>query len=302
MRFLLFSDLHYYPGVWDGGTFEDLELLQRRALENNCDFMIHAGDFAHGKPNADPFIEAYNNFSIPSYHCLGNHDSDWCTIEETLSKYKMPNGYYYFDCKGYRMIIVDPNYLYHEGEYIHFSGIEYRYHGAERDFVPPEQLAWLEKTIAESPYPCILISHESFERPDGVQNRAEVLKIINEANRRKPGTVLMCINGHYHRDNIRILDNVCYFDMNSASFEWIDGPHNLYPEEEMKAYSHSKYTLIYDNPLHAIVTIEGNTITIEGMESTMRHGITRAMTDNPLLDPAGREMTPTVQSAEITLG
>jgi len=302
MRFLLFSDLHYYPGVWDGGTWEDLRYLQKRAEETNCDFIIHAGDFAHGKPNADEYIQAYNDFHIPSYHCLGNHDADWSTFETVVQKYNMPNDYYYFDCKGYRMVVLNPNFLYYEGEYIHYSGIDYRYKGAYRDFLPPEQQEWLAKVLEESPYPCILISHESFERPDGVQNREEVRKIIDDANRRKPGTVLMCINGHYHRDNIRILNNVCYFDMISASFEWIDGVHNLYPEEEMNKYSHSKYTLIFNDPLHAIVTLEGNTITIEGMESSMAYGITREMTDNPVLDPAGRELRPVVQSAKITLG
>ena len=302
MRFLLFSDLHFYPGVWDGGTWEDLRYLQQRAEETNCDFIIHAGDFTHGKPDADEFIRAYNDFHIPSYHCLGNHDADKCAFEETVQKYRMPNDYYYFDCKGYRMVVLNPNFYYVNGEFVHYSNGNYFQFGAYRDYMPPEQQQWLEKVLAESPYPCILISHESFERPDGVQNREAVLRIIDEANRRKPGTVLMCINGHYHRDNIRILNNVCYFDMNSASFEWIDGPHNLYPEEEMKKYSHSKYTLIYEAPLHAIVTLEGNTIIVEGMESSMKYGITREMTDNPVTDPAGRLMRPTVQSAKITLG
>ena len=40
MKFLLFSDLHHYPDVFMSGSWEDLEVLQCRALEENCDFMM----------------------------------------------------------------------------------------------------------------------------------------------------------------------------------------------------------------------------------------------------------------------
>ena len=58
MKFLLFSDLHYEPGLWDGGTWEDLHILQTHAEEESCDFIIHAGDFCGGQPNADEYIKA----------------------------------------------------------------------------------------------------------------------------------------------------------------------------------------------------------------------------------------------------
>jgi len=302
MKFLLFSDLHYEPGLWDGGTWEDLHILQKHAEEENCDFIIHAGDFCGGQSNADEYIKAYNDFHIPSYHCLGNHDADKCTFEEILRKFKMPADYYYFDCKGYRMVILNPNVYYLDGEHVHYSLGNYYKHPDARDHLPPEQLVWLEKILAETPYPCILISHESFERPDGVQNREEVRKIIDDANRRKPGTVLMCINGHYHRDYIRILNNVCYYDMISASFDYMPVTHSLFTEDIMNQYPHAKHTVVFNDPLHAIVELEGSTITIKGMESSMFQGITREMTGNTPGDEAGRELRPVVQSAKITLG
>ena len=39
-------------------------------------------------------VEKYNNFQIPTYNCLGNHDTDNTSFEETLKLYKMENGYY----------------------------------------------------------------------------------------------------------------------------------------------------------------------------------------------------------------
>lgn len=301
MKFLLFADLHHYPGEFMGGTWEDLQEIQRRAEEENCEFLIHAGDFCHGPTLVPDYVKAYNDFHIPSYHCLGNHDSDHTPYEETIRMYNMPNGYYFFDQGGYRMIVLNPNYYYVDGQYHVYSMGNYYSNGAYRDYMPPEQLKWLEETIASAEGPCILISHESFERPDGVKNRQEVLRIIDEANRRKEHSVLMCINGHYHRDFLRILNNVCYYDMNSASFDWVEEEHTCYPEEECRKITYLNHIVVYDDPLYAIVTVEGASITIEGKKSTMYRGVTREMTGNRVYDRAARPVTPEVQSAKITL-
>ncbi|MBO5068782.1 MAG: hypothetical protein J6C37_00230, partial [Roseburia sp.] len=134
------------------------------------------------------------------------------------------------------------------------------------------------------------------------QELFQVRRIINEANQRKPYSVLMCINGHFHRDFIRILDNVCYFELNSTSFDYLDYAHDLYPEELTKEFSLLCHTVVYNDPIHAIITLEGNTITIEGMESSMFMGINREHTKNSLWDSVGRPVVPKVQSAKITLG
>lgn len=302
MKFSVFADLHHYPGVFMGGTDEDLDLIQKRAEDENCAFIIHAGDFSHGPTLVPDYVEKYNSFHIPSYHCLGNHDSDSTPYAETLRRYNMPDGHYFFDNGGYRFIVCDPNYYYVNGEYIHYDMGNYYKFGAYRDYMPPDQLEWLRETVETAPGPCILISHESFERPDGVQNREEVLKIINEANRKKPHSVILCINGHHHRDYIRILDGVCYFDLNSASYDWVPIKHNNYPKELCGEIRLLSNTVVYNDPIHAIITLEGTTITIEGMESSMFMGINREHTDNPIYDGAGRPVTPTVQSAKITLG
>lgn len=309
MKFLMFSDLHHVPGAFMGGDRDALHRIQRHAREAGCEFMIHGGDFCHGPSQtlmgekiAD-FVEEYSHSPVPAYHALGNHDTDNTPWEEVLRYYNMPDGHYYFDHGGYRMVVCDPNYFYEDGNYIHFSMANNAKYGPYCNYMPPEQLAWLEETIAAAPGPCVLVSHESFEREaDGVKNGAEVRRIINDANRRKAGSVLLCMNGHYHRDYIRILDNVCYWDVNSASYDWIDNSHSFYPEELRQKISCISNTLVYNDPLHAVVTLEGNTITIEGMESSMFMGITREMTDNPPCDLSGRPVRPVIQSAKITLG
>jgi predicted phosphodiesterase len=285
------------------GTWDDLYAIRERALREECAFVIHAGDFCHGPADVRDYVEYYNDaFGIPTYHCFGNHDTDGTSYAESLALYRMPDGHYFFDEGGYRFIVCDPNYYYLDGQYYHYDRGNYFAHPEARDYMPPEQIAWLRETIDGSPFPCVLISHESFERPDGVKNRAEVLEVINTANRRRPHSVLLCINGHHHRDHIRILDNVCYLDLNSAAFDWVPHKHDKYPLELNEKYRYLKNTVNYNDPIHAIITLEGSTITIDGMESSMFMGINREHTEgNPIYDKAGRPVEPIVRSAKITL-
>ena len=302
MKFLMFSDFHCYPGVFKAGTVEDICFLQRRAVEEGCDFLLHAGDLCHGAELVPELMAACDASPLPMYHCLGNHDTDSTSLVRTLEAYHMPDGHYFFDHGGYRFIICDPNYYLLDGEYIHFDLGNYYAHPTKRHFMPPDQLDWLEKTIAESAFPCVLISHESFEREaDSVQNYADVRRIINAANRKKPHSVLLCINGHHHRDNLRILDGVCYWDLNSTSYDWIDTPHSLYPAELYEQHRLVGNTVVYSDLLYAVVELNGTTVRIRGKESSMLYGISRQHTDNPVYDAMGRPVSPTIQSVEITL-
>ena len=306
VKFLLFADYHYFPGEFKSFGLEGLRIMQAHAEEAGCDMIIHAGDFCHGTPDAAELIEAYNNFHIPSYHCLGNHDMDKCSIEEILKAYRMAKDYYHFDKGGYRFIVINTSYYRVGNEYFAYSKASHAQHLDTRETLPPEQLEWIKTTIDESPYPCILISHASLERViNGVQNYKEVLKIIDDANRKKKHSVLMSINGHHHVDYIRLLNNVVYFDMNSTSMDWLGSmnpPNNAYPEEEYKGVRMLHRTIYTNDPLYAIITLDGTTITIEGRESTMYRGVTRESLGIVEYDEARRLIKPSVSSAKITLG
>lgn len=300
MKFLLFADLHYAPGVFRSLEWEALHAFQKRAEESGCDMMLHCGDLTYPERHRD-FVEAYNSFHIPSYHCLGNHDMDGCTTEEACAIYGMPNDYYFFDMGGYRFVITNTSYFVKDGTALSYANGNYFACPETRETVPQAQLAWLEETVNTSPFPCVLASHASYERANGVRNREEVVRIINEANRKRKHSVLMCMNGHHHRDNLRVLDGVLYFDVNSASYDWVDIKHDKYPAEECKKYSCLARTVCYNDPLSAVVTLEGSTITIEGCESSMYLGINREHIGAPVYDACGREVVPRIQSAKITL-
>jgi hypothetical protein len=150
----------------------------------------------------------------------------------------MPAGYYHFDCKGFRFVVLDTNYVLINNKIHHFEKGNYYNHPDTREFIPDEELKWLEESIYESPYPCILFSHASFERESraSVLNRNQIIEIIRKANNRKKHQVLIAINGHHHRDFLRIHENVAYFDLNSVSFDWVNNPHDFYPDDLCKKH------------------------------------------------------------------
>ncbi len=319
MKFLVFADLHYDPGFLYGTDWSTLKAIQKRAEDNGCDFIIHAGDFCYGPSTVPEYVEAYNNFHIPSYHCLGNHDCDNTPYEETLRYFNMSSGNYYFDCKGYRMIVLDTNYCKIGDTYVNYSMRNYRDYPDGYDNIPPEQLKWLEETIDSSAYPCLIISHASCERElvvpkddeeliqltheaNACKNFEEVRQIIRNANAKSPNKVLLVMNGHHHHDFLRLLDNVLYWDINSTTYDWVCAKaHDYFPEDFCKEHVLANHTIAYNEPLTAVVTLDGTTITIEGSESTYFMGVTREMVGDFVLDRSGRPTRPKIQSAKLTL-
>lgn len=322
MKFLMFSDFHYNPNALYGPDADTLHALQKRAEENGCDFMLHAGDFCYGPGTVAELVEEYNGFHIPSYHCLGNHDCDRTPYAEVLNYYRMPNpcGYYYFDCKGYRMIVLDTNYYKEDGNFVHYEMRSQFDHPKQLDSLPPEELEWLFKTVEESPFPCLIVSHASFERECVIPKDDEemialsheanasiygqqIRDFVKETNRKSPHKILMLMNGHHHKDFLRIIDNTIYWDVNSTRYELIcEKPHNKFPKEICEKYSLANRTMVFNDPLSAVVTVEGTTVTIDGTESSTFMGVTRETDGDWVLDRSGRPSRPRIQSAKITLG
>ncbi len=305
VKFSVFADLHYVPEAFMSHAEEKLEKIQKRAEQENAAFIIHAGDYCHGPDKAKEFVKKYNDFHIKSYHCLGNHDSDNTDFKTTVELYEMPSDYYYFDENGFRFIVLNPNYYEADGEFIPYSLGNYYSTTGSVGVMPPAEVEWLKKTIDEANCPCVLFSHQSFERADGIKNAKEVRDVIDNANKKRKHSVIMCINGHYHRDYVAIKEDVVYFDFNSASYDWVNTPHHFYPKELEEKYSCLANTINVNEDIHAIITLTEEKgacrISVQGMKGTYFMGITTEMTDNPPFDEAGRPYTTDVSSFDITL-
>lgn len=310
LKICVFSDIHYEVGRWtntDDTSF--LEKIMARAERESCDMMIHCGDFMHGvsKDWQKAYLKLYHSAKVPAYHVLGNHDQDKDPTKAVCEAYRMPAGYYFFDKGGFRFVVADPNYIRTaDGRFVHYEKCNnFRVKGgASTTWIPPEELEWLRSVIVGSPLPCVVLSHQSFERGnrDPVKNADEVRAIFNEANAKKPGTVRLVMNGHLHSDNLRILDGILYWDVNSANYHWFGKVHDKYPAEYIKQHPGCVRTLGWTEPLSGVLTLwpEGR-IRIEGSRADWLFGVTPKTAGFYVCDDDGREAHPAIQSADVTI-
>ena len=308
VKFCVFADIHYKPGPWGfpNSSKEWLGRILDRAKREKCDFIIHCGDMCHNPPEVKDYIDYYNSFEIPTYHTIGNHETDGCSYEDVLKTFGIEKGNYFFDKNGFRFIVVDTNYFYRKSikGFVHF-GKGVKQDGDQWGRIPDEQYEWIERTIAESPYPCVTFSHLSFERATGNER---MQKIFAKANAKNPGRVRMSINGHYHCDYLRVLDNVLYFDVNSASYQWIGGKraHKFYPAEYFEKIGQGGNArkvpwIAYEDPLCAIVTMTADGgVRIDGMESKFACGVSPKKVKMEV-DYHSRATTARIQSANMKL-
>lgn len=303
VRFLAFADIHYEStGRWPHPERAWLDRILQRAVDAKADFVISLGDMTFGPVTDEEraYVRHYNSFKpIPTYHVYGNHEYERVTPEELDRVYGLSRGWYSFEKNGFRFVVLDPHYIMKEGVCRRFfKRCSYKEEKLDR-MLPPEQLAWLRKTVVGSPRPCVVFSHESIERVrGGISNREEVLAIFAEANAKHPGTVRLVINGHEHKDYLRLLDGIAYLDLNSASYD-IERNHKAYPEEFRRRCSAAGYVLTWNDPLSAVITLsQDGDMKIEGCESSFYLGVTPKMA-GWRGDGCGRVTTPRVQSADL---
>lgn len=310
IKFLVFSDLHHNANVFYTNAEKRLDKIRQRAIDNNVDFVIHAGDLCHSPHTMTDFIKKYHDFPMPVYHTLGNHEFDNCGYEEILKAYNLDNGYYYFDKNGFRFIVMDLNQIKNGDELIHYNGGDYlKLYNKKTDVfanvsMGDEQRKWLEDTVMSSPYPCVLFSHQSTERIDSGMLFSEMKKIwdLYEKVNKDKKRIIMAINGHHHRDNLRIFKNIAFFDINSASMDWLEKPHDKFPKELMDNYSLVQHTIVWNEPLSAVVTLKSDgSIKIEGSQSDYFMGVNRENLGYNISDKDGRLCTASIESASIKI-
>jgi hypothetical protein len=130
----------------------------------------------------------------------------------------------------------------------------------------------------------------------------QIREFVKKTNEKSPHKILMLMNGHHHKDFLRIIDNTIYWDVNTTRYELIcEKPHDVFPEEICKKHILANRTMVYNEPLSAVVTVEGTSVTIDGVETEAFMGVTRETHGDWVLDRSGRPSTPRITSAKITL-
>lgn len=213
------------------------------------DAILQLGDFCIPKAANKPFLEIFNRFDGPKYHCIGNHDTDGGFSREDAVKYLgMPSRYYSFDLGGFHFIVLDANDkpTGHKGGY--------------PKYIADDQLKWLEADLSRTSLNTFIFSHQSLERPDCIINQANVRSVIQAAKTENgQRKVAACLNGHWHIDHARKIEEIPYIHINSASYIWLNDPKvrgpRLSPELSRK-YPTVASTIPFTRPLFTILEID----------------------------------------------
>lgn len=223
-------------------------------------------------------MKAYlnNDYILPVYGTYGNHDTEspntpisfvtrhltndqnviWGTDDGKIGDEEIT--WYYCDKGKYRFIFLDTNHHYfvNEGIVKHTpAGMgEAPIENKPRHILGAKQLKWLEGVLldaAEKEFSCIIVSHAGFadfeewgwgKISSGSSDDVKSVRMLfNKINNIKPHTVIMCMNGHYHMNNMDVADDILFFDVNSCAGFWCGDGKQHYSDDVV--YKHSEYDL-----------------------------------------------------------
>lgn len=238
-----------------------LQEFIKEASKRNLDFILQGGDFCHPTPAGKECIDLWNSYPGEKYHVLGNHDMDFGTKQETMRFWDMKEKYYSFDKGNFHFVIMDGNYILKDDQYLDYANANFYIDQQRRSLVNPEQIEWLKDDLAKTDKQTVIISHQAFDEIwDGWSSpsRFAVRKVIDDANNNpRFQKVIACFCGHHHVDDHSYINNVHYFQMNSASYYWAG-----------EGYGSVKSMAMYRDPLYAFVTLDpSGIIKIEGKKS-----------------------------------
>lgn len=324
ITFTVLADMHYKKGMYLASV-SDLEAILQRAENTNSDFVIHCGDFSNDYQGSPEFVKTFlnNKEGLPVYGVYGNHELEssgntmqYVTpfltnrISEVVwgnENKKINDGdiaYYYFDKNNFRIICLDTNYSYN-------LDLDEWQHNTEASWGPPKgniypnslgptQLKWLENLLLDSARKekrCIIVSHATFNSnwSDSSYDSEAVCEMLKTANKSNPGTVLMCINGHFHGNRLTVNDEIVFLNVNTVvNGYWTEKGFEHYSEEQtfnnmgydndgeivsskiepLSALWMSKNTWFFDSPLSAVINIsEDGKIKIEGSKANWIYDI-----------------------------
>ncbi len=206
----IIADLHQ-DIIHDGP--HRLKSFINNSISKRCDFIIQLGDFSLPRKKNEIILDHWNLFNGNKYHVLGNHDMvDYgFTKAQTMSWWGMKERYYSFNRNGYHFIVLDGN----DENPKPWNEYYNRYIG-------PNQKKWLVQDLKKSYLPTIIFSHQSLDSKGGIFNQHEIRKIIEDSifvNGNKK--VIACICGHHHDDYLKIINDIAYAHINSASYKWV---------------------------------------------------------------------------------
>jgi 3',5'-cyclic AMP phosphodiesterase CpdA len=190
------------------------------------DFVIQLGDYCHAGQEHRPCTDLFNAIELARHHVLGNHDMDTCSKAEAVKAFGMLERYYSFVVRGWRFAICDLNHIRDGDRRLDYDKGNYYLESPRISWMDVAQLAWLEKTVATSAEPVVLISHQPIAgfAPALEASQEEIVAAVKRghAAARDAGQagVVLLLCGHLHVDVLSQTELGPSLCVNSASYHW----------------------------------------------------------------------------------
>jgi 3',5'-cyclic-AMP phosphodiesterase len=225
MRFALISDVHLGPAASHQGKLRKLTHLSEQLVvafvermrgEHRPDVVINLGDVLEDEsPSLDReryarFVALLRQIDVPVLHVAGNHDTVHLTPAELVELWGESGDLVYS----------------RELHGVHFSILRTVEHRGERIELPQEQLDWLERDLAGTSLPCIVLMHHpaSEMRLEGnrwFEKRPHLCRVVERRALRdvieRSGKVIGVFNGHAHWNHLDVIAGIPYVTLQSSS-------------------------------------------------------------------------------------
>jgi 3',5'-cyclic-AMP phosphodiesterase len=223
MRFALISDVHLGPEASHQGKLRKLThqseqlvaaFVQRMRDELQPDLIVNLGDVLEDESAEQDrvrygrFVSLLREIGKPILHVAGNHDTINLTCDELCQLWGTTDSVTYSrDYDG-----------------IHFAVLRTVEHRGERIELPEEQIHWLQRDLAATTLPSIVLMHHpaSEMRLEGnrwFEKRPHLCRVVERRALREvieqSGKVLAVFNGHVHWNHLDVIAGIPYVTLQS---------------------------------------------------------------------------------------
>lgn len=286
MKFAVFTDLHN-DHIFDGE--KRLREFLDAAKWGDVLFIVSLGDLCRPVEQNRNLIDMLKGSGIPAYFAAGNHDLAYNTPKELMEFFGVSSLHQSFIYGNVKFIILNACYMdLGEGPRPYIK----KDHQREIDrypLIPEFEIQWLKGEMSRDDLYYVIFSHHGLANDfdnRGISNREEVWEILS---RRK---TILCMNGHDHGSDCRIIRGIPCYTLNSMSYLW-HRKTDLRPfaDELYQQYPYLDHALLYRDPLYCIVEIAGGKGKVTGVKSDYMYltpedfGITDRKCNNVSVQP-----------------
>ncbi len=223
IRFGMVTDSHYADADPKGTRYYRQSLKKMKECvklmnDQKVDFLMELGDFKDmsfpvSKEKTLGYLRdiesIFQKFRGPTYHVLGNHDTDSISKNEFLAAIKntgiaRSSKYYSFSSGKIHFIVLDADYRADGSDY-NSGNFDWK-----DTNVPAFEQAWLKQELKSSTRPIIVFIHQPLDGTGNlyVKNAAGIRSLLQKHKK-----VLAVFQGHNHAGDYNRIDGIHYYTL-----------------------------------------------------------------------------------------